>query len=669
MVGATSHRLPAAAARRVAWASGVLVASIGAIVLWLGWAEGVTRLTTLAPGFASMKANSALAFILEGVGLVCINSMRLGWQRTGQALGIAGALIGALTAFEYLAGIDLGIDQLLVADHSPGRFPGRMTPIGAVSLVAIGFALQSIRGHDAWPSQLAAISVGVTSFVALIGYGYGTATLYSFGQYGAIAVHAAFSFVILCVGIVAARQHDGITAILTSPGPGGQLARRFLPVAIFLPTLIGWLRLLGQRAGWYDTALGVALFAVTLTGILLVMTLRIAAWIDRADVRQRRTERELELAQREVLERDINLTTVTDASDDAIIGSSVTGIIRTWNGGAERLFGYSSTQAIGQSMRLIVPPELNAEHDGILAACAAGERLEHVQTVRLTKTGTLLDVSLSVAPIRSVAGDVIGLSEIIRNITDRLQIEAERQAVLQQLEAKTAELQRSNDELQQFAYVASHDLQEPLRMVSSYTELLASRYEGQLDERADKYIRYISEGASRMQRLIRELLNYARVGTRSKDRAPVDLNEVAAHVLLDLKTLITNASAEISIAPLPIVVGDDVQLGQVLQNLISNAIKFRAPDRTTRVSVTAQREAAMWRVAVEDNGIGMDMKFHDRVFEIFQRLHERNAYEGTGVGLAIVKRIVERHGGRVWFESAPGQGTRFFFTVPTAPER
>lgn len=202
-------------------------------------------------------------------------------------------------------------------------------------------------------------------------------------------------------------------------------------------------------------------------------------------------------------------------------------------------------------------------------------------------------------------------------------------------------------------------------MVASYTELLASRYRGQLDERADKYIGYILEGASRMQRLIRELLNFARVGTQAKPPAPVDLNAVAGHVLRDLQAPIESAGAEVVVPPLPTVLGDDIQLGQVLQNLIGNAIKFRA-ERRPRVALDAVREGPAWRISVADNGIGIDPKFHDRVFEVFRRLHDRTAYDGTGMGLAIVRRIVERHGGRVWFDSVPGVGTTFHFTVPAA---
>jgi len=472
------------------------------------------------------------------------------------------------------------------------------------------------------------------------------------------AAPAAFArrLALACGAIVAAL--GALPGLLRSPGPGGQLARRFLPLVVLLPAAVGWLRLAGQQAGLYDTEFGVAIFAVALTLILLIVTVRSAAWMDRVHLQRQRTLSDLDAARREALEREVTLAAVVDSSDDAIVGCSVTGIIRTWNGGAERLYGYRADEAIGQPVQMLVPADRRDELLGMMDACLAGKSIKSVQTVGLAKDGSPIDVSISASPIRTAGGTVIGLSAIARDVREQLRM-------MQALESQTAELRRSNDELTQFAYVASHDLQEPLRMVASYTELLASRYRGQLDERADKYIGYILEGASRMQRLIRELLNFARVGTQAKPPAPVDLNAVAGHVLRDLQAPIESAGAEVVVPPLPTVLGDDIQLGQVLQNLIGNAIKFRA-ERRPRVALDAVREGPAWRISVADNGIGIDPKFHDRVFEVFRRLHDRTAYDGTGMGLAIVRRIVERHGGRVWFDSVPGVGTTFHFTVPAA---
>ena len=231
-----------------------------------------------------------------------------------------------------------------------------------------------------------------------------------------------------------------------------------------------------------------------------------------------------------------------------------------------------------------------------------------------------------------------------------------------ELEQRVQELARSNADLEQFAYVASHDLQEPLRMVSSYTQLLARRYQGRLGQDADDFIGFAVEGVTRMQSLINDLLAYSRVGTRGRELAEVDLEKVFATALLNLQASIAEASAEITHDPLPKARGDEGQLVQVFQNLISNAIKFRAA-APPRVHVDARRDGQRWIVSVSDNGIGIEPQYFERIFVIFQRLHPREKYPGTGIGLAITKKIIERHGGKIWVESAPGRGSTIHFTL------
>jgi signal transduction histidine kinase len=225
------------------------------------------------------------------------------------------------------------------------------------------------------------------------------------------------------------------------------------------------------------------------------------------------------------------------------------------------------------------------------------------------------------------------------------------------------ELRRSNAELEQFAYIASHDLQEPLRMVASYTQLLAERYKGKLDENADKYIAYAVDGSKRMQRLIHDLLAYARTSSEAQTLKPTDASEVLARVITQLQGLIDKSGANIVCGKLPVVNVDETQLGQVFQNLIGNALKFHR-DEEPQVEIRAEPSGEMWDFAVIDNGIGISQESGSRIFQMFQRLHTRQEYEGSGIGLAISKRIVERHGGRIWFDSAPGQGTTFHFTMP-----
>jgi len=243
--------------------------------------------------------------------------------------------------------------------------------------------------------------------------------------------------------------------------------------------------------------------------------------------------------------------------------------------------------------------------------------------------------------------------------------EAEWQRAQEELARRAEDLARSNAELEQFAYVASHDLQEPLRMVASYTQLLARRYNGQLDSEAHEFIEYAVDGASRMQELINDLLTLSRVGTRGAEPEPTEAEEALAAALRNLELASEESGAEVTHDPLPPVLADQTQLTQLFQNLIGNAIKFRGAD-LPRIHVSARRDGGDVRFSVKDNGIGIEPQYADRVFVLFQRLHGRGEYPGTGIGLAICKKIVERHGGRIWVEPEPGEGATFSFTLHAA---
>ena len=270
------------------------------------------------------------------------------------------------------------------------------------------------------------------------------------------------------------------------------------------------------------------------------------------------------------------------------------------------------------------------------------------------------DVTCSDGAVRivEIGGIVLpdGFLATFIDVTERRQAERE-------LRAANSRLARSNRDLEQFAYVASHDLQEPLRMVASYTQLLAEAYTGKLDETADRYIGFAVEGATRMHRLLNDLLEFSRVDSQAMVFAPTPCAEVVEGVLHDLQGRIAESGATLRVGPLPTVLADRIQLGRIFQNLISNAIKFR-DEAATVVEISAHRDGAWWEFDVQDNGIGIAPKFHDRIFTIFQRLNTRDKYPGTGIGLAIVKRIVERHGGTIRVDSALGGGARFTFSLP-----
>ncbi len=345
------------------------------------------------------------------------------------------------------------------------------------------------------------------------------------------------------------------------------------------------------------------------------------------------------------------LAALVGSSSDAIMAKTLDGIITDWNAAAERMFGYPASEAVGQHVRMLSPEDRRDEAARILEQVAAGAELPAFDAVRQTRDGRRIDVSLTVSPIRDALGNVVGASKIARDVTEQKRL--------------TQELQRSNAELEQFAYVASHDLQEPLRMVINYTELLAQRYRGQLDDKADRYMHYATDGARRMQQLVADLLQFSRVGSQGKPLAPVDLGRVARSVVTSLRPLVEESGAVVDIEPMPRVLADEGQLRQLLQNLVTNAIKFRS-EAPPRVTMTSTRRETFHAIAVRDNGIGLEMQYAERIFQMFQRLHEMGRYPGSGIGLAVAKRIVERHGGTIGVESRPGEGATFTFTLRAA---
>jgi light-regulated signal transduction histidine kinase (bacteriophytochrome) len=274
-----------------------------------------------------------------------------------------------------------------------------------------------------------------------------------------------------------------------------------------------------------------------------------------------------------------------------------------------------------------------------------------LKAVRKDGSSFPAEISLNMIP---TSEGVLVLSVIV-DITQRKQIERE-------LQTQREELVRSNRDLEQFAYVASHDLQEPLRMVARYTELLGERYQDQVDEKGAKYIRYVVDGARRMQQLVADVLSYSRVGSQGKPLVPVSTHAILLGVIRSIHVTVQAAGASIEHGELPTVLGDATQLGQLFQNLISNSIKFRS-EQPPRVSVCAESRAGHWEFVVRDNGIGIEPQYGEQVFAMFHRLHERGKYEGTGIGLAVAKRIIERHGGRIWIESKSGGGTAVRFTL------
>jgi PAS domain S-box-containing protein len=366
------------------------------------------------------------------------------------------------------------------------------------------------------------------------------------------------------------------------------------------------------------------------------------------------------------------LQAILDAAVDAIITIDEQGTIESLNPAAERLFGYSAAELVGRNVSRLMPAPFDEQHGqylrnylqtGVSKVIGIGR-----EVVGLRSNGTTFPAQIAVSEARlgprrmftGIVRDITETKKTLQQLSDSNQELAKR---TRQIEQFNLDLCRSNDELKQFAYVASHDLQEPLRKIVAFCQMLKDEYDSKLDDEARRYIQHAVDGALRMKTLVSDLLTYSRVETQGKPLVPTAANDACDEAIENLSVTIEESGADVTRSDLPVVTADRVQLARLFQNLIGNAIKYRGQN-PPRIQIRANELDQQWLFKVRDNGIGIDPRFHQRIFVIFQRLHTRDQHRGTGIGLAVCKRIVERAGGRIWVESTPGEGSEFCFTLP-----
>ncbi len=356
--------------------------------------------------------------------------------------------------------------------------------------------------------------------------------------------------------------------------------------------------------------------------------------------------------------------TLLDLSGDAIFIRDRDGRIKYWNQGAATMYGWSAEEARGQSSIQLLKTQLPEPLDVVEDQLRSAGRWQG-QVVNIARSGEPLTVVSQWVAEFDEAGSIASVMETNTDITALKAAQQELEARAAELEKLNVEYERSNNDLEQFAYAASHDLAEPLRAISGPISLLARRYRGQLDDDADTFIDFAVEGCERMQTLINDLLAFSRAGRVNADVEAVDANRIVENVLADLGTTIEQRGAIVSAGELPTVRTSPAELRQLLQNLISNALKFAPADVTPKVSIAAERAGAFWRFTVTDNGIGIEPRHRERIFGMFKRLHSREDYPGTGIGLALAKKIVEHHGGEIGVaDGSDGVGSTFWFTLP-----
>ncbi len=368
----------------------------------------------------------------------------------------------------------------------------------------------------------------------------------------------------------------------------------------------------------------------------------------------------LEKAGNRLRQRDGLPAAIVESSSEAIISMDLRGCITSWNHAAERLLGYAPAEMIGEQITVLIPPERHPGEAEIRQRIKHREQVEEHETVRRRKDGALIEVSITASPINNASGGLVGISEMVHQATATQAAKVERRVA-----ERTAPLEEINRSLESLSYSMAHDLRAPLRAIKGLSEALLQDYGPVLDETGTGYVRRIASSAERAQALITDLLAYSRINQAELPVHPVNVEAVLNNVLESLREEIYSKEAKIEIyKPLPPMLANTITLGQVAENIISNALKYVHKDAPPRLKIFAEPRGPMVRLNFKDSGIGIDAKNHERIFQLFERLDHSREYPGTGVGLAIVQRGIERLGGKVGVESEPGKGSCFWLELP-----
>jgi signal transduction histidine kinase len=675
---------------------GIVAALAGATAL-AGWTLDMPALKSIVPGLATMKANTGLCFIVSGVALFLLNwRTDRAWTRAlGTTCGWIAVAIGAITLAEDLLGWNARIDQLLAHDtdlSEPGE-RGRMAPTTAVNFIFTGTALALLRGEEpseAGAAQSLAAAILSISTLLLLGHLYG-ATGRPLAFYSSAPFTSA-TFLALGAGLLFAHPALGWMRELTRETTSARTGRRTVAAVLVILPLLGWLRLKGERAGWYGEEIGVSITAVGGMAVLVLLVL----WITRAGNRVEDTSRRY--AERLAILHEIDRGLIEHRTPETIAEAALRplrdllGVPRA----IVNLFNFDTGQvewlvAIGrhrmhsgpgvsyplslmgdiEALRrgepqvidtLSLPPSPHKE--ALLAS-----KVEMYMAVPMIAGGELIGALSFGGEAREFPQEQMAVAQeaaaqlAIAVAQARLHERVQRQAeeLEQRVQERTSELELANKELESFSYTVSHGLRTPLRAVDGFARIFEEDYGDKVDSEGRRLLGVIRDSSRRMGMLIDDLLAFSMLGRQALHPVEVDMGALAGEVWAELGDA---SPATFLLAPLPRARGDRALLRQVWSNLLSNALKYSAKRPAPVITVTCERRELELVYCVADNGAGFDPRYYAKLFGVFQRLHAESEFAGTGVGLATVQRVVARHGGRVWAESEVGAGAKFYFSLP-----
>ncbi|WP_116787796.1 sensor histidine kinase [Flavobacterium psychrotrophum] len=631
--------------RNVIILSATIAIVVGATVI-TGWLLNNQTLMSINPGFTTMKFNTALCFILLGITIFIRHSDKSKNQILANILAVTVSTIGLLSLLQ-MKGTIFYIDELLAPDNASATHPGKMSPPTSFCLMLSGVAMLIIKS-DKKPyillTQYMLHIVTLIASIALLGYIFGSPHIYRYTFSNSMALHTAIVFIIFSVGTSLANPNRGITALFTGTLIGNVMARKLFIWIIPSVIVICYTRMLLYKYNILSLEVGLALLSVSFLLISLVSVWKTSQTLNAIDEKEKRFEENLRLG--------------IEAAPYALILSTQEGEIIHANYQAEKTFKYSRKELMGTDCKIVLPVEIWSTIKEVRKKFYSelkplNFKLEDNMHCK-RKDGSTFPAELVISPVATPQGP-LALTSVI-DLT--LRVETEKLAL-----EHLAELQHKNQEMEQFNYIASHDLQEPLRTVSNYIMLLQEDYPENVTPEINEHLSVMDQAVCRMSKLIRTLLDFGRLG-KDKKLTLTNCNEVVEQVTADLNNLIKSTGATVTVDnSLPTLYAYDTELRQLFQNLINNAIKFSKKEIQPQINIGCREIKGFYKIYVSDNGIGIDEKHFASIFHIFQRVHRQEDYEGYGVGLANCKKIAEMHGGKIWVESEYGEGSTFKFTL------
>ena len=616
----------------------IAVILLGFYVLAL---ERIFKLGIATPhelGHLPLATDTAFCFILIGLALIFQLSTEKIVFRIVETLCLIATLITAILGLLYKVG---------VADLLDVYFG--MSPQTAICFIFLSIAFLGIRFRN--KAYCATIQfllnlVTVISFIVILGHLFSVPELYKFSFFPAMALYTAIGFCLLSITAALLTPTVGVIGLFTGKKTGNIMGRRiFFQLAITI-LLIGYLRLAAHRYNWVSSEM-----ATSITIIMFLLVSLLIVW---------QTSQALNKSEENARFAQENFRLAVESAPYALVISDRDGKIIMVNHETELLYEYTRDELVGKDVKMVIPPkmhegyEMNREHFFENGKVLKITDTEEEEVLALSKTGREFPIELILVPIQTEKG-TISLASVV-DLTERKNYE-------KIIKSQVTELQMKNQELEQFNYIASHDLQEPLRTVSNYINLLEEDYPEQIDREIQEHLGVMNAAVSRMSMLVRSLLDFGRLG-RNRKLVLTDAAIIVNHVKTDLDNLIkTTGAAIITETEMPLLYAYETELRLLLQNLVSNAIKFRKPDTPPEVRIGHTKIEGYHEFYVSDNGIGIDPAYSERIFHIFQRLHKEEEFEGHGIGLANCKKIAEMHGGRIWVESEKDKGSTFKFTI------